>query len=130
MSLFNKKNLESLTSLKGVEAKDITQEQIDAVNAELIEAGITGIETSALGTVKGLNDQLVNLTKEKTDLEASLKASESKVSGLEAKVEELGGKPAADKQETVVPKDKITEDKDVVSFENSHSVKIAENFFN
>lgn len=112
MSIFGKKTIESLSALKNVEAKDITAEQIAAVNAELAEAGLIGIEANVLGSLAAATQASVSHEQAVSDLQASLQSSNDLVATHEATIAALNEKlkniPGANVEDIETADDKIT----------------------
>lgn len=111
MSLFGKKTLESISALKGVSAENITAEQIAAVNSELSENDVKGIEVNAVGALATLNGELATantsieaLTGELATANQTIEAKEAIIADLNAKLSKV---PAAEAEEIVVEDDKI-----------------------
>lgn len=101
MSLFgDKKEIKSLGAIKGVLAKDITPDQIKAINEEFKSLGFEGIEVTHAGHVDSLATEITQKTE-------ALKASEGKVTDLTAKVAELSKKPAAEPTNSGNAEDRI-----------------------
>ncbi len=138
--MFDKTKVKSLTSLKDKAAADITAEEIAAVNTELNEIGLSGIEVSVAGSLKAESDKateaaaniekltadLASANESVSDLTAKLEASNAKVEELTAK---LASTPAANPKETPVANDKIEGSDEDFNFENSASAKIQKQFF-
>ena len=111
MSLFGKKTLESISALKGVSAENITAEQIAAVNSELSENDVKGIEVNAVGALATLNGELATanasveaLTGELANANQTIEAKDAIIADLNAKLAKV---PAAEAEEIVVEDDKI-----------------------
>ena len=134
--MFDKTKVKSLTSLKDKAAADITAEEIAAVNTELNEIGLSGIEVSVAGSLKAESDKAIEATANIETLTADLATANESVSDLtakleasNAKVEELTAKlastPAANTTETPVAKDKIKTESDVnqEDIEMSNSIR-------
>lgn len=108
MSLENlfggKKEIKSLSAIKGIAADQITAEQVDAVNAEFAELGFEGIEVAIVGSAAKATEELTAATDAKATAEASLEAANKKVEELTAKLEKTAG---AKTEEPTVEGDKI-----------------------
>lgn len=129
--MFDKNTLKNLTAIKGIEAANITSEQISAINTELTEKGLA-VEVSACGTIADLEAKVANvdaLTASNETLTSDLSAANEKVTDLEAKLAEANAKldktPGATAEEIQAEKDKIAkEDQDVdVDTEISNALK-------
>ena len=116
MNIFgNKKELKALAALKGVDADAITAEQIAAVNAELVEAGINGVtlvqsgaETITAEAVAALNQQITDLTTANAELSAEV--ASFKPQGGEGEEEETTPGGDADDEETPPLEDENPDD--------------------
>lgn len=112
MSIFSKKTLESISALKGVEAQNITAEQIVAVNSELSENDVKGIEVNAVGALATLNGELATANTSIEDLRSQLVISQETIEAKDAMIADLNAKlkavPGAEVEEIVVGDDKIT----------------------
>lgn len=116
--MFDKTKVKSLSNLKDKAAKDITAEEITAVNTELNELGINGIEVSVAGTLTAEAEKATNLATELQTANESLETANASNEQLTAdlaaaneKITELEGKlakaPAVTKVETTVEADNI-----------------------
>jgi len=106
--MFGNKKIESLTALKGVDAANITAEQIAAVNTELADLGISGIEVSIAGALTKASTDLstanADLNKVKEDLQKAqddLVEANSTIESLNAQLAEN----AADRDDLEINKD-------------------------
>lgn len=112
MSIFGKKTIESLSALKNVEAKDITAEQIAAVNAELAEAGLIGIEANVLGSLAAASNKSTEHEQAISSLKDELQAANDTVAAKDQMIAELNEKlkalPSAVAEEVETTDDKIT----------------------
>ncbi len=112
MSIFGKKTIESLSALKNVKAEDITAEQIAAVNAELAEAGLIGIEANVLGSLSAATQKNESHEQAVSDLQTSLQSSNDLVATHEATIaaltEKLKNIPGANASDIEVNDDDIT----------------------
>ncbi|WP_128544070.1 S49 family peptidase [Larkinella soli] len=129
-TMFGYMKLAALLAVKGLTAEQITQEQIDAINAELTANGIQGLALvsqaqfasaveSANGST-GLQSQLMAQTTQLATITAERDTLKTQVASLEAKVTELGGAPGADptnpnKTVTETPVGEMTADKLIAS---------------
>jgi hypothetical protein len=109
--------MEKLGQLKNLAPEAITAEMVAAVNAELVEAGISGVEVNLTGALKNATEALTAAQTKSTELE-------SKVSGLEAEVTKWKPKDAAEHTQPKGEKDKEveTENKEF-EFDESPSAK-------
>jgi hypothetical protein len=137
MNIFGKKEMKVLASLKNVEAKDITAEQIAAVNAELAEAGLIGIEANLFGSSNVASENIAAHEQAVSDLKAELQSSKDLAATHEATIAELTEKlaktPAAAVEEVATGDDKITkkegEESAEFDFNNSPSAKAMKEVF-
>ena len=81
-------NFKKVSALKGKKAEEITAEDIQAANAELVVEGITGV---VLGPDQSA--RILELEQKLSAAEATEKTSSAKIVELEAKIGELGLQP-------------------------------------
>jgi hypothetical protein len=92
MDIFGKKEMKSLSALKGVKAADVTAEQLDAVNADLKELGIEGIEVSEAGRLQSVNAELDTAKGELKTATDKNTANAETIKNQAVKITELEGK--------------------------------------
>jgi len=130
MSIFgDKKEIKSLSPLKGVEAKDITTEQVDALNSELKALGFTGIEVSIAGTNAQLQSDLESKSNELTQANDDLNTANQTIADQKEKIKTLGGQPAAEPVNKGNKEDVIATSSDKQPWELASEKVLAEKLF-
>lgn len=130
MSLFgDKKEIKSLSFLKGVEAKDITAEQVDALNSELKALGFTGIEVSISGTIAKMQSDLESKSTELTTASENLNTANQTIAEQNEKIKTLGGQPAAEPVNKGSKEDVITTSNDEKPWETISKKVLDEKLF-
>lgn len=86
-----------LTALAKVAAKDLTQDQVDAVNTQIAEAEIEGCTLVLDSELEETSNKVTNLETENGTLKTSVTEKETEIANLKTKVSDLEkklGKPA------------------------------------
>jgi hypothetical protein len=86
MSLFGKKEMTQLASLKNVKAEDVTAETLAAVNAELAEAGINAVEITVAGALEEASNQRNTAQESLTAAQEQLQAEQERATALETEL--------------------------------------------
>lgn len=130
MSIFgDKKEIKSLSPLKGVEAKDITAEQVDALNSELKALGFTGIEVSIAGMIAKMQSDLEAKSNELTTANENLNTANQTIAEQNEKIKTLGGQPAAEPVNKGDKEDVIITTSDKQPWEIASEKVLAEKLF-
>ena len=83
-----------LTALAKVAVGAVTKEDVDAVNEQIVEAGVHGVTVVLDTELETVTNENTQLKTDKENLESEKKALEQKVSEKDAKITELEGKLA------------------------------------
>ena len=92
---FDMKKLENLAALANVAAESVTQEQITAANAELVEAGITAAELVPAGSLTTATEQLNAVQAQLDEANTALADAQAQVTAANTTIEQLQAENAS-----------------------------------
>lgn len=80
------KKLEKLAAIVGLEAKDLTQDQIDAINTEF-ESNQIQLQVASIGTLESLNQQISQLTTRAEQAENDLSEAQTELTTAQGELQ-------------------------------------------
>lgn len=92
---FDMKKLENLAALANVAAESVTQEQLNAANAELVEAGISAAELVPTGSLTAATEQLNAVQAQLDAANTALADAQAQVTTANETIEQLQAENAS-----------------------------------